>query len=357
MRRNLAWAAVLILVAAVALPAAAAPRAGGGTGGIHGVLTDSTTGKPFDLTGSELISVDVFNLATGARTSLWIHDTTDGKYSFAALAAGDYKMRFRYMDGTGELAAYRWYRDKANFDAATPIAVIDGASRTVNATLKPLKGAAVSGSISEKGTGLALNTICYNVGLFEATGISLGIITWPDAAGKWDYPVVPPGDWTALAYVLTGVIDPDDGGPEPAVDCGTGPAHLDAWFGGASGWPIASGFIADPHTFPSAAIFGVTAGGAAVTNINFALLPAPTCRGKQPTIYGTTLADVINGTGARDIISGLAGNDTINGRGGNDLICGDAGADTLNGGAGLHDVVDGGPGIDVCTAETTWRCP
>ena len=87
--------------------------------------------------------------------------------------------------------------------------------------------------------------------------------------------------------------------------------------------------------------------GVPVAGIDIAMLPAPTCRGKTPTIFGTTLADAITGTATRDIISGLAGNDTINGRGGNDLICGDAGNDTLTGGNGLKDVAVGGPGASM----------
>jgi hypothetical protein len=353
--RRIAWAAVLILLAGLAIPAGAAPRVGGGVGGIHGVITDSTTGQPFDLTGGGLISVDVFNLATGHRVVRWISGTDDGAYDFAALAVGDYKMRFRYWNAADQLAAYRWYNDKANFQVANTVTVVEGASLTANVTLKPLAGAPVSGTIAEQGTLLPLNTACYNVQLFEAGGIGLGILSSPDASGNWELASVPAGRWAALAYVLTGVIDPDGPGGEAPVDCGTSPAHLDAWYRGAAGWPLAAGVIADPHTFPSAGIFRVVA-GAAVDDIDFALLPAPTCRGKVPTIFGTTLADVINGTGARDIISGLAGNDIINGRTGNDLLCGDGGADTLKGGPGT-DAADGGLGKDVCAAETTWRCP
>ena len=65
------------------------------------------------------------------------------------------------------------------------------------------------------------------------------------------------------------------------------------------------------------------------------MLPAPTCRGRVPTIFGTTLADEIVGTGARDIIAALGGDDWIHGKAGNDLICGGAGNDTIDAGAGL----------------------
>jgi hypothetical protein len=344
MRRNVAWAMALLVVAALALPAAAAPAAG--TGAIYGVITDSTTGDPFALTDAEMIGVDVFNIATMARTRLWLSDSTTGEYGFASLAAGDYKIRFRYWDASNNLTGYRWYTDKANFDVATVVTVTAGASATANMTLKPLRGAAVSGTLTEKGTGTPLTgELCYSIGLFEASGISLGWITSPDGSGNWTFPMAPAGRLTALAAYST--YD---------ASCGTSPAHLDTWYRGASGWPLdRTNLVADPATFATARIFAVVV-GAPVTGIDIAMLPAPTCRGKVPTIFGTTLADTITGTAARDIISGLSGNDTINGLGGNDLLCGDAGNDTLTGGNGLKDIAVGGTGTDACNAETMIGC-
>ena len=186
----------------------------------------------------------------------------------------------------------------------------------------------------------------------------LGWLDAPQPTGAWEVPKVPAGRWTALAYYVTGVIDWDGEGGEPPVDCGTSPAHLDTWYRGASGWPIPSGVVSDGHTFASARTFSVLA-DVPVGNIEIEMLPAPTCRGRVPTIFGTTLADEIVGTGARDIIAALGGDDWIHGKAGNDLICGDAGNDFIDAGAGLKDAVDGGPGpADVClNAENTWRCP
>ena len=211
-----------------------------------------------------------------------------------------------------------------------------------------MRGAEVSGTVSEKGTGAPLGGDCFYVELFEASGISLGVLFEVAAGtGEWDTAgKVPAGKLTALAAYS--VYPPG---------CDAGPTHLDTWYGGASGFPLhATDLSADPATFATADRFTVVT-GVALAGVDVTMIPAPTCRGKTPTIFGTTLADTINGTATRDIISGLAGNDTINGRGGNDLICGDAGNDTLTGGNGLNDVALGGPGAsDACNAETMIGC-
>jgi Ca2+-binding RTX toxin-like protein len=58
------------------------------------------------------------------------------------------------------------------------------------------------------------------------------------------------------------------------------------------------------------------------------------CRGKQATIVGTSVADQIFGGPKADVIVGVGGNDKLSGLAGNDLICGGQGDDTLSGGAG-----------------------
>ncbi len=345
MRRNVAWVAILLVLAALAVPAAAAPAPG--TGGIHGVITDWTTGDPFDLTGAELITVDVFNTATMARERLFIQNLDTGVYAFDSLTPGYYKMRFRYLDTGNTLTRYRWYDDKANFGLAAEIHVISGASLEINFTLKPMKGAEVSGTVTERGTGTPLGGDCFYMELFEESGISLGILYEVALDGSWDTAGrVPAGRLTALA-----------GYSAYPLGCEGGPSHLDTWRGGASGYPLhTTDLSADPGPFATAHVFVVNT-GVPLPGIDIAMLPAPTCRGKVPTIFGTTLADTITGTAARDIISGLAGNDTISGLAGNDLLCGDAGTDVLTGGGGAKDVADGGTGIDICTAETIFRCP
>lgn len=92
---------------------------------------------------------------------------------------------------------------------------------------------------------------------------------------------------------------------------------------------------------------------------------APTC-----TVTGTEGGDFLVGTDRADRICAGGGNDTVDARGGDDVvyggdgkdfIIGRAGADQLNGGAGNDDidaldgsgtdVVDGGPGYDVCRVD------
>jgi hypothetical protein len=355
MRRNLAWVAILLVTAALAVPAAAAPAPG--TGGIHGRIIDSTSSLPFAVgSGGGTLSVDVISLDTMARTVQWITDP-DGEYEFEALAPGQYKLRVRYWDEAGNLTRYRWNGDKANFEVADEIDVIADASIAINATLKPMRGAPVSGHLVERGTGTPLTTACYSVHLFEASGIDLGYIFGTDAFGAWaTQGTAPAGRWTALAIYTPGTFDWDGDGIYE-TDCGASPAHLDTWYGGASGYPLDhSNLVADEHTFHTADTFAVVA-GVPVVSIDIEMLRAPTCRGKVPTIFGTTLADTITGTPARDIISGLGGNDTLYGMGGNDLLCGDAGNDTLTGGNGLKDTAVGGAGAsDACDAETMIGC-
>ncbi len=356
MRRNVTWVAILLVVAALAVPAAAGPAPG--TGGIHGVIIDSVTGGPLDtLDGDELIIVDAFNLDTMAKTRFLLSGSASSAYEFPALAAGYYKLRFRFFDQGGHLARYRWNNDKANFEVADEILVIGSASLEIDVTLKPMRGARVSGTLVERGTGIPLTSGCYSVHLYEASGIGMGFIIPVDASGYWEtYKLAPAGRWTALGMYTTGQFDYDFDGTID-LDCGTSPAHLDTWYRGASGWPLFdSSLVAHGATFHTAATFAVAA-GVPVAGIDIEMLPAPTCRGKTPTIFGTTLADEITGTGSRDIISGLSGADTVNGLGGNDLLCGDAGNDTLTGGAGLKDVAVGGVGTDTCDAETEFGCP
>lgn len=340
MRRTPMVVVVLLLLALATVPALAA---GHGTATINGKVTNAA-GVPF--TGGT-IGVDVFHLDTMTRTRVWVSDP-GGNYTITGLAPGDYKVRFRVWDGSDALIRYRWHSDKPTFDSAAVVAVAPGATVTVDAKLKAMLGAEVSGTVSDAKTGAPLGGPCFYVELFEASGISLGVLYEPGVGGDWEtIGEAPVGKLTALA------------GYSPwAPGCGAGPTHLDTWYRGASGYPLhPDDLSADPFTFATAKRFTV-ADGVPVDDVDIAMLPAPTCRGEKPTIYGTTLADSITGTGGGDIISGLAGDDTIYGKTGNDLICGDAGADFLDAGAGTNDVIDGGTGTDTCkNAEKTYRCP
>ena len=370
MQRHLVWVLGLALMAAAAVPALAADAT---TGGIHGTVIDAVTGDPFPTGGDHLVIVDAFNTGTLARYRV-TGVAPSGAYAFSSLPTGHYKVRFRYFDESS-LSRYLWHGGTQSFDTATPVQVIAAASLTLDASLPAMAGAPVSGTITEQGSGDPLGNPdpaipCYFVELYEASGISIGVQSSADAAGAWStLGLAPAGELTALAAYSRW--------------CADGPPHLDRWYRGASGWPFQPvNLVADPRTFATADLFTVTA-GVAVTGIDLALLPAPTCGGKAPTIFGTTLNDRIIGTAGPDVIVGLAGRDVIRGQGGNDLICGNAGPDRLVGGAGHdlllgnrgHDVLlgrlgddilrggvgvdtaDGGPGTDTCEAETTTNCP
>ena len=345
MRRSVVWVPALFLSAAAAVPMTAALSLPAATGSIGGTITNAVTGLELPMGASQVIAVDAFNTVTGARHQLWLHDDTDGLYTLPDLPAGDYKVRFRYWGNTGQLARYWWYGGGTRYDTADPVMVIAAALVDADAALPPFAGGTVAGQVTDAATGLPIPDGCFMVQIYEESGIGVGFFT-DVVGGAWSSGLrVPAGTYTALAY-------------SSAASCPGAPTHLDAWYGGTSGYPLANrNIVADAHTFGAAKMFEVSV-GAVTPHIDLALLPAPTCRGKVPTIYGTTLADDITGTPIRDIISGLAGDDIIRGAGGNDLLCGDAGKDRLIGGAGAKDAADGGAGTDVCLGvETVWRCP
>lgn len=373
MRRHSTWALALALAAAIAAPALASDAT---TGGIHGKVIDGVTGYPFPTGGSHLVIVDAFNITTLDRYRV-VGVDAGGGYALSDLPTGQYKVRFRYTDSSG-LQRYMWHRATGgtrSFDTATPVTVIAAASLNLDADLPALLGAPVSGTISERGTGDPLGnpdpeTPCYFVELYEASGISMGLIEYPDASGDWStLGLAPAGELTALAGYSRWCTD--------------SPPHLDRWYRGASGWPFQpENLVAEARTFATADLFTVV-DGIPVTGIDIGLIPAPTCAGRAPTIFGTTLGDRITGTTGRDVIVGLAGRDRIRGLGGNDLICGGPGNDRLignpgkdrlfgdlgndllegrlgddilRGGPGI-DTADGGPGTDLCVAETLIDCP
>lgn len=91
-------------------------------------------------------------------------------------------------------------------------------------------------------------------------------------------------------------------------------------------------------------------------------------------ILGNSGTNIINGGPGNDNITGgsgddsifgdgnlqQAGNDVIDGGAGVDLILGFSGADTITADDGIADVVNGGPGVDICTTDAVdmvFNCP
>jgi uncharacterized repeat protein (TIGR01451 family) len=72
----------------------------------------------------------------------------------------------------------------------------------------------------------------------------------------------------------------------------------------------------------------------------------PTCRGRQATIVGTPLGDLLGGTAGNDVIFAWSGDDRIFSGGGRDLICAGTGNDVANAGSS-SDTVLAGRGADL----------
>jgi len=87
--------------------------------------------------------------------------------------------------------------------------------------------------------------------------------------------------------------------------------------------------------------FGIDRGTVTIT----VTLNPPRCGGRDATIFGTGVNDVLTGTSGPDVIAGLRGNDTIRAGGSRDIICGGSGVDRISAGAG-SDRANGGAGSD-----------
>ena len=79
--------------------------------------------------------------------------------------------------------------------------------------------------------------------------------------------------------------------------------------------------------------------------------PAPTCAGREATIFGDAGDNRLSGTTAADVIAGGKGDDRIRGADGDDVICAGSGDDRLAGGPG-RDHLRGGPGRDTLLGGT-----
>lgn len=74
--------------------------------------------------------------------------------------------------------------------------------------------------------------------------------------------------------------------------------------------------------------------------------------GDERRIIGSRHADHIDGTRGPDRIDGRRGHDTITGRQGRDELLGGRGQDRLYARDGVPDLVIGGPGTDICRADS-----
>jgi Ca2+-binding RTX toxin-like protein len=366
-KRGLICMLLLLALGPAALPSVAVGADTPGT--IEGTITKAEDGTPFVLPGPKMLTAEAFSTASGERVAaVWIAEN-DGVYEISGLPAGSYKVRFRLLTVDGEgIARYRWYGNKATYAAATTVVLSPGETEKVDFGLPRLKGATLSGTVG--GDGNPASSECVFVDVFEAGGVSLGMVVVPSSAdGTWTLSKVPAGAMTAVAAYYD----------EPAYGCPTYPSWLFQWYGpgGASGgWDDyatgAATLRADPRLLATAATFTVPMSGT-LPDIDFVLIPTPACAGRGPTQIGTSLADTIDGTAGSDVILGLGGADIIHGKGKGDKVCGgnegdtlygDGGNDRLEGGAGNDTLVGGlgtdtavgGAGNDTCDADTEKTC-
>jgi hypothetical protein len=99
-----------------------------------------------------------------ADENVYVNSTTTdagGAYRMAGLAPTSYKLQF--YDSTSQHLS-EWYEDKADWDAADPIALTSGVTTTVNAELT-LAGV-ISGTVTDEGSGLPVGNI--NVTAYDA---------------------------------------------------------------------------------------------------------------------------------------------------------------------------------------------
>jgi Ca2+-binding RTX toxin-like protein len=73
--------------------------------------------------------------------------------------------------------------------------------------------------------------------------------------------------------------------------------------------------------------------------------------GRLHQVWGSGRADHLEGTRGRDAIHGRRGHDRIHGRRGRDRLFGNRGQDRIYARDGFADLVVGGVGADICTAD------
>ena len=167
----------------VALVAAAlamvAPASALGSGTIAGTITDEND-VPLDD-----ICVQFFGPAPSGN-GVMAQANEFGQYEYAGLAAGSYKLLFApCISGN-----YRseWYDEAANFNAATPVNVVDGQTTTINEKLAP--GGTISGTVTRDGA--PIQGVC--VGAHTPDGNQANVIQ-TDANGDYTLPGLADGTY------------------------------------------------------------------------------------------------------------------------------------------------------------------
>jgi hypothetical protein len=151
-------------------------------GVISGVVTAEGSGAPL---GN--VDVDVYEASSGDYVA---DDTTDasGVYRIGGLVAGDYKLRFRDING---IYITEYYDDKPDFASADPVSVTAGMTSTANAQL--VQGGVISGVVTAEGSGAPLGNV--DVDVYEASSGDYVADDTTDASGVYHIGGLVAGDY------------------------------------------------------------------------------------------------------------------------------------------------------------------
>ncbi len=138
---------------------------------ITGTVTDSATGAAI-----QGVSVTALNPVTGSWAGYGSTDSS-GAYSIAGLVTGNYKIRF-----SADEYVEQWAGAKADQSTAVPVAVTaPGSTTDINAVL--VKGGSISGTVTDKGTGVAIQGI--SVSAYNAANGSSVSYGYTDGSGSY----------------------------------------------------------------------------------------------------------------------------------------------------------------------------
>lgn len=130
----------------------------------------------------------------------------DGSYTFGALPPGTYIVRADPDLALGQFYVRTYYGGQLRIADATPIMV--GGSNVANLNIQLQGGGAISGSVTNLGSGLGISGV--DIDVFDALGQRMEVNTSTDPAGNYAIGCVPAGNYVlradpglALGYPLT----------------------------------------------------------------------------------------------------------------------------------------------------------
>ncbi len=144
------------------------------SGGITGTVTAADTGFPI-----QFVVVEVYSDYYGYIDSIGYTDTS-GEYSLTGLAAGSYKLHFRFTAGQNSLYSPEWYDSQADNGQADEVVVSSGeVTSGIDATLEV--GGKISGLVTAAAGGASLAEALVEVYEESGTPCSPATFCSPDA--------------------------------------------------------------------------------------------------------------------------------------------------------------------------------